>query len=152
VEHLVVNCEAQMARRLWDHADEIQAQAQAARDAGDEAGYVKLLNDARAARHAAHVTVARALSLENGTNPEELDPARLAPLTPAELKERASMAKGAVLRDLRHQRDGLLAASDWTQMPDAPLSEKQRAAWAAYREKLRNLPASKNHDFPDPPA
>jgi hypothetical protein len=48
----------------------------------------------------------------------------------------------------RGQRNGLLAASDWTQMvADSPLSDKQRAAWATYRQKLRDLPAQKG--FPD---
>lgn len=38
---------------------------------------------------------------------------------------------------LRHERDKLLAASDWTQVPDAPVDQ---AAWAAYRQALRDLP------------
>lgn len=39
----------------------------------------------------------------------------------------------------REQRDGLLAASDWTQVADAP---GDTAAWATYRQALRDLPAS----------
>jgi hypothetical protein len=38
---------------------------------------------------------------------------------------------------LREQRDLLLIASDWTQLPDVPLSSKQ--AWAHYRQALRDL-------------
>jgi len=38
----------------------------------------------------------------------------------------------------RVQRDQLLAASDWTQLPDVPLATKD--AWAAYRQALRDLP------------
>ena len=43
-------------------------------------------------------------------------------------------------RRLRDERTALLAASDWTQMPDAPLSDEQRVAWRAYRSALRDLP------------
>lgn len=38
---------------------------------------------------------------------------------------------------LRNRRDGLLTESDWTQVADAPVD---RAAWAAYRQALRDLP------------
>jgi hypothetical protein len=43
---------------------------------------------------------------------------------------------------VRHQRDQLLAQSDWTQMADSPLTVEQKAAWAAYRQALRDLPSS----------
>lgn len=39
----------------------------------------------------------------------------------------------------RRRRDQLLAASDWTQLPDSPLSEEERAEWAVYRQALRDL-------------
>ena len=41
---------------------------------------------------------------------------------------------------LRAQRNQLLAASDWTQGNDSPLSTESKSAWAAYRAALRNLP------------
>lgn len=41
---------------------------------------------------------------------------------------------------VRAERDRLLGECDWTQLPDAP--NKSRAAWAAYRQSLRDLPAS----------
>ena len=44
------------------------------------------------------------------------------------------------LSEVRNQRDQLLAQSDWTQMPDSPLSVEVKAAWAQYRQELRNLP------------
>ena len=57
---------------------------------------------------------------------------------------------------MRAQRDAFLAASDWTQTPDSPLSDADRQAWATYRQQLRDFPAtwtpSDNADFPDPPA
>lgn len=43
---------------------------------------------------------------------------------------------------VRRERDRLLAASDYTQMPDAPLNADQRDAWRAYRQALRDLPAT----------
>jgi hypothetical protein len=42
-------------------------------------------------------------------------------------------------RNLRSMRDSRLAASDWTQVPDAPVDQ---AAWAEYRQALRDLPAN----------
>lgn len=39
----------------------------------------------------------------------------------------------------RQRRDQLLAASDWTQLPDSPLSEDDRTEWAIYRQALRDL-------------
>ena len=50
-------------------------------------------------------------------------------------------------------RDAELAATDWTQAADAPVN---KAAWATYRQALRDLP-SQNADpkkivFPSRPA
>jgi hypothetical protein len=41
----------------------------------------------------------------------------------------------------RAQRDTLLTASDWTQLPDAQasLSPEKKAAWSAYRQALRDI-------------
>ncbi len=39
----------------------------------------------------------------------------------------------------RRRRDQLLAASDWTQLPDSPFSDDERAEWAIYRQGLRDL-------------
>ena len=47
-----------------------------------------------------------------------------------------------LLAALRKKRDRLLAASDFTQLSDSPLTDAERTAWAAYRETLRNLPAT----------
>ena len=40
---------------------------------------------------------------------------------------------------LRQQRNELLKESDWTQMPDSPLSTTQKELWATYRQELRDL-------------
>jgi len=39
----------------------------------------------------------------------------------------------------RLHRDRLLAESDWTQLPDAPVDQQ---AWADYRQALRDFPAT----------
>ena len=40
--------------------------------------------------------------------------------------------------NFREKRDRKLAASDWTQMPDSPLSDSKKAEWATYRQALRD--------------
>ena len=45
----------------------------------------------------------------------------------------------AVKESLRPERNRLLAESDWTQLNDSPVAEDKRAAWAAYRQDLRDL-------------
>lgn len=56
-------------------------------------------------------------------------------------------------RALKSRRMYLLSASDWTQVPDAPVDH---AAWAAYRQALRDLPANtadpRDPQWPSPPA
>jgi hypothetical protein len=54
----------------------------------------------------------------------------------------------AQLAQLRARRTGLLAVSDWTQLADAPLSGEAKAAWAAYRQALRDLPTTFVPDVP----
>jgi hypothetical protein len=41
--------------------------------------------------------------------------------------------------DIRFTRNQLIAASDWTQLPDNGLSDARRAEWAAYRQALRDI-------------
>ncbi|HEY7821984.1 MAG TPA: tail fiber assembly protein, partial [Acidimicrobiia bacterium] len=48
-----------------------------------------------------------------------------------------------VWNPVRAKRDRLLAASDWTQVADAPVDQQ---AWAAYRQTLRDIP----QDFATP--
>lgn len=55
-----------------------------------------------------------------------------------------------VVDDLRIRRDGLLFGCDWTQLPDAPLTAAQKAAWRSYRQALRDLPET--GEWPIPPA
>ena len=37
------------------------------------------------------------------------------------------------------QRNDLLSASDWTQIPNGPLTALQQQAWATYRQQLRDI-------------
>jgi hypothetical protein len=41
---------------------------------------------------------------------------------------------------LREQRNFRLSSSDWSQLPDAPLTSTEKTAWATYRQELRDLP------------
>jgi hypothetical protein len=43
---------------------------------------------------------------------------------------------------IKNQRNYLLLLSDWTQLPDSPLSEEKKTEWTTYRQGLRDLPAS----------
>lgn len=52
---------------------------------------------------------------------------------------RASIDTQAAAR-VREDRNRKLAASDWTQMADSPLTDEAKTQWATYRTDLRNLP------------
>jgi hypothetical protein len=41
---------------------------------------------------------------------------------------------------IRTKRVAALAETDWTQLPDSPLSQEMREAYAAYRQAWRDLP------------
>lgn len=41
---------------------------------------------------------------------------------------------------VRSRRNALLNTSDWTQMPDSPLSDEKKNEWKIYRQHLRDLP------------
>lgn len=55
--------------------------------------------------------------------------------------------------NVRNKRDKLLYECDWTQLPDAPVDA---AAWAVYRQELRNVPQQEGFPYsviwPTPPA
>lgn len=61
----------------------------------------------------------------------------------------------AVKASLRPERNRLLSASDWTQLNDTTLPEETLAAWAAYRQDLRDLTDEIDEngevDFPEKP-
>lgn len=49
----------------------------------------------------------------------------------------------------------LLQDSDWTQLPDVPLTDEQKTAWATYRQQVRDTVVNPGFqeqvDFPDKP-
>ena len=71
--------------------------------------------------------------------------------------EIAEMAIPAAATQNRMERNNLLAQSDWTQMADCPLSDDDKAEWAAYRTLLRDLPTNSSwpmlekDDWPESP-
>jgi hypothetical protein len=52
----------------------------------------------------------------------------------------ATLTTDEVLAVVRRRRNALLAACDWTQAADSPISTTDRSAWAEYRQALRTLP------------
>jgi hypothetical protein len=55
-----------------------------------------------------------------------------------------------------NKRNKLLYASDWTQIPNNPLITEQQAAWATYRQELRDITLQSGYPFnviwPTPPS
>ncbi len=47
----------------------------------------------------------------------------------------------ATEEQVRGRRDGLLSETDYTQMPDSPLTDDCKLAFAAYRQSLRDITA-----------
>jgi hypothetical protein len=43
------------------------------------------------------------------------------------------------IASVSQKRQKLLYASDWTQLPNGPLSSEQQTAWATYRQALRDI-------------
>lgn len=54
------------------------------------------------------------------------------------------------------QRNELLYTSDWTQIPNNPLTADQQSAWATYRQELRDITSQSGYPFnvvwPTPPS
>lgn len=58
------------------------------------------------------------------------------------------------LQRVRDQRNDLIAACDWTQLADSPLTTSKKTEWKAYRQQLRDITNSSdilNVEFPLPP-
>lgn len=54
--------------------------------------------------------------------------------------ERIPVAAPNIPNLIRERRAFLLMNSDWTQMPDSPLTDAKKTQWAVYRQALRDLP------------
>lgn len=46
--------------------------------------------------------------------------------------------------NVRTIRNKLLSDCDWTQVPDAPLTDAEKASWQTHRQELRDLPDHAN--------
>ena len=59
-----------------------------------------------------------------------------------------------LIERMKIERNDLLAASDWTQTADNPISNKEE--WASYRQQLRDFQSTwtpaDTVEFPDPPS
>ena len=55
----------------------------------------------------------------------------------AQEAEHAAGADDRAAAEIRTERDAKLLATDWTQVADAPVDQ---AAWATYRQLLRDMP------------
>jgi hypothetical protein len=75
-----------------------------------------------------------------------------APETSEEISNRESKLAEWQPVNIREERDAKLAATDWTQVADAPVDQ---AAWATYRQALRDIPAQEGFPsevvWPDSP-
>ena len=72
----------------------------------------------------------------------------------AEEQAWADGADDRLAAEHRETRNELLTSSDWTQMPDSPLTDEAKTSWATYRSSLRDLPASEGWPsvtFPNTP-
>ena len=72
--------------------------------------------------------------------------------SPTTISEEQALAN--ILQQVRGNRDALLAASDWTQLADSPLSSSKKTEWAVYRQQLRDITDSSdlaNVEFPATP-
>jgi len=45
---------------------------------------------------------------------------------------------------VRTMRNSELTATDWTQLPDSPLTTEKKAEWAVYRQALRDITTQEN--------
>jgi hypothetical protein len=129
MEHLVVDCSGKVGRQ------QVQRMYEEALEAAKSGDMEAAASIARQADKAAMVA-------KDG--PEEYR----VPLTEEDIAQRerdAVEARAFQSVLFRAERNARLAASDWTQVPDAPLSAQETAAWARYRQELRDLPEHTDH-------
>jgi hypothetical protein len=49
--------------------------------------------------------------------------------------------------EVKVKRDALLYASDWTQIPNNPLTAEQQQLWVVYRQELRDVTTQSGYPF-----
>lgn len=70
------------------------------------------------------------------------------------IPEPPQQTEDELMAAIRVERDRRLASSDFTQLPDAPFSNEEKAVWAVYRQALRDFPDTcdpYNPVWPTPP-
>lgn len=69
------------------------------------------------------------------------------PLTATQIEYEEIMIEESIIAERKRSiRNELLINSDWTQLPDAPLTAEQKQQWANYRQQLRDI--TKQQGFP----
>ena len=63
------------------------------------------------------------------------------------LNNKALEQQAKLLDKIREERNSLLAACDWTQLLDVPLTDRQKQLYKLYRQELRDI--TKNCDIND---
>ena len=51
------------------------------------------------------------------------------------------------ISDVATKRNKLLYSSDWTQIPNNPLTAEQQASWATYRQELRDVTTQSGYPY-----
>ena len=92
--------------------------------------------------------------IENGSPqsiPPQPGPWYVFDFTTKQWQQDATLAEQSV----NQQRVLLLYQSDWTQIPNNPLTSEQQQQWAIYRQELRDIPQQSGYPFnvvwPTPP-
>lgn len=68
----------------------------------------------------------------------------LVAVSPQELEELSLVTTENLKKINRTTRNQLLSESDWTQMPDSPLTDEAKALWVTYRTSLRDITSHAN--------
>jgi hypothetical protein len=63
--------------------------------------------------------------------------------TESEIQAEQDFSSLSAFREFRNE---LLAKSDWTQVPDSPLSDSKKTEWQTYRQTLRDMPSQEGFD------
>lgn len=75
---------------------------------------------------------ARLIELQNGTHELRVEKGKIVAVD-------LSADPAAILAANTAKRNRLLAESDWTQLPDSPLTAFIRGEWSRYRQQLRDM-------------
>jgi len=67
-------------------------------------------------------------------------------LRPEQIALNEAYDREMFLPNLRSKRNVLLSQTDWSQLPDSPLSEEKKQEYVVYRQALRDLPSTATYD------